>query len=134
MAVTWTVDGIALVNTNIEKSLRGMVNRSRPAMRLAGLAMEAEAGKLTPVDTGNLRGSRYSRVVKSGGSIRAPNGRFLGAPYGVEVGYGANYAVKVHETNANYRVGQWKFLEMGVRAATPQVIQILGAEMQVRRA
>lgn len=60
--------------------------------------------KLAPADTGYLRASRYVRrpVVDA-------SGRF-----DVEVGYGAPYAIHVHEINKRYVVGEWKYLAKAI--------------------
>ncbi len=62
-----------------------------------GFAMAASAKKRTPVRTGRLRASAY---------VSPPTGDR------VEVGYGTDYALEVHEkTEANFKVGEAKFLE-----------------------
>lgn len=59
--------------------------------------------KLTPADTGYLRASRY---------VRRPV--VTGTRFEVEVGFGAPYAIHVHEINKHYVVGEWKFLATAV--------------------
>lgn len=51
-----------------------------------------------PVDTGTLRRSAY---------VAPPTGQRNPI---VELGYGTNYALAVHEINKKYRVGKWRFL------------------------
>ncbi len=69
-------------------------------LNLAALALQAEAQKRCPVDTGALRASAYTRRSGSGDLIE------------YRVGFSQHYAVYVHEmTNANFKVGQAKFLE-----------------------
>lgn len=43
----------------------------------------------------------------------------------VIVGYTAKYAAAVHETNREYRVGQWKFLEEPARVYRKELISIV---------
>lgn len=58
------------------------------------------AMRLTPVDTGWLRASRYlARPVVSG------------SRFAFNMGFGASYAVFVHEIYKQYIVGEWKFLQ-----------------------
>ena len=68
-----------------------------------------QSQELTPIDTGALR--RSGEVVTAEQNRRR-GGQFAGG-FNAEVAYGgekAPYAAIVHETNLNYRVGQWQYL------------------------
>jgi len=83
-------------------------------MHAVALAVKGTALPLTPIETGNLRGSWYSEVKAQGDNI------------GVEVGFGASYAVYVHErTELHHPVGQAKFLEEALKRETKNILQIL---------
>jgi len=80
------------------------------ALYVEGLAIEAEAVKRTPVDFGRLRASKFVAppVKQSGGGLL------------VELGFGTDYAVFVHEdTSARHVTGEAKFLENAIAARTP---------------
>lgn len=66
---------------------------------LATATVISTAMRLTPVDTGWLKSSRYVRLPKMNG------GRFS-----IEAGFAATYAIHVHEIHKDYIVGEWKFL------------------------
>lgn len=73
---------------------------ARAALHQEGLAVMAEAVKRTPVDTGRLRASAYAKSEDG-----------VGDQLRELVGYGADYALAVHErTEAHHEVGQAKFL------------------------
>jgi hypothetical protein len=70
------------------------------AVGRAALLLQAEAQKRCPVDTGALRASAFTRRVGTPDDIA------------YQVGFSQNYSVYVHEmVNANFKVGQAKFLE-----------------------
>ncbi len=109
----------------------------------AGMLIKREAQKLCPVDTGNMRSSAFiawTGGVDVGGEGQAQGGgRFRGERAEqtameflqtaerarstlsqnpqqpeVAVGFGASYALFVHERPANHAVGTDKFLEKAV--------------------
>jgi hypothetical protein len=85
----------------------------------AALLVQREAQKRTPVDTGMLRNSAYTRHIDTG------RGRF-----DVVVGFTAAYAIFVHENlNAHHPVGEAKFLENAVRASLPNIRRVVASEM-----
>lgn len=105
MAITITVTG----GREVEKSLQRILGRYPEAVAAAlyqeGLALDAEAAKRMPVDTGRMRASRYT----------APPEQTSSGPV-VEVGVGVEYAIYVHErTEARHPVGEAKFLENALR-------------------
>lgn len=73
---------------------------AKAALHQEGLELMAEAVKRTPVDTGRLRASAYAKAEDGGGDqLREV------------VGFGADYALAVHErTEVRHETGQAKFL------------------------
>lgn len=84
------------------------------AMTAVTLEVKGNSQKRTPVDTGYLKSSAYSNLVKVN-------------EYGVvgTVGYSANYAIYVHEhTWKKHQVGEAKFLENAVKHIISKVPEI----------
>jgi hypothetical protein len=76
------------------------------------------AMRITPVDTGYLRSSRYvTKPVITGRRVE------------VRAGFHASYATRVHETNRQYVVGEWKFLSKAVDYHVPTFGQTIGSVM-----
>jgi len=73
------------------------------ATYMATSTVISTAMRLTPVDTGWLRSSRYVRMPKMSGN-----------KFSIEAGFSASYAVYVHQINKDYIVGEWKFLSTAV--------------------
>ena len=72
-------------------------------MMALGEEIMADSVRRTPVDTGRLRSTAY---------VAPPR---LAGDWTVELGYGTNYAVAVHErTEASHSTGEAKFLENAV--------------------
>lgn len=84
--------------------------------------MQHDSQELTPVDTGNLKGSAYTNppIVDAKGK----DGE-------VEVGYTAEYAAFVHEQDKNYNTGQWKFLETALNNNKTRILKILRGELKI---
>jgi hypothetical protein len=100
---------------NLNKEIRRIKGVVPAGLRLAALLVKAESQKRTPVDTGNLRGSHYTRVDKIGSSQHV-----------AEVGVTAEYGIYVHEDLTVYHpTGEAKFLERAVGAKAPEVLEIL---------
>jgi bacteriophage HK97-gp10 putative tail-component len=111
MAAFGKVEGEDAVLKNLNREIAGIEGRTLAGLLEAGLLIERESKPLVPVDTGNLRGSGYTR--KSG-------------ELEVEVGYSAAYAVFVHEDlEAHHKVGQAKFLEQAVHENAGKVLDIV---------
>jgi len=70
-----------------------------------------------PVDLGNLKNSGHTEPP----SIKM-NGVTVTLGYG---GAAASYAIFVHEIDKNYRVGQWKYLEVPLNNAIPKMAKSL---------
>jgi len=100
---------IERIRVAIEKDMRSGILKG-------ALALQAESQKRTPVDTGNLRGSAFTRPIAN-----LPPGKV-----GYQVGYSAAYAIYVHENvGANFKVGDAKFLESPARTMQAELGDIV---------
>ncbi len=98
------VIGLEPLRKALGKSRRDSVGALTAALYQMGFAIMGRSKRLVPVDTGRLRASGY---------VAPPVGGAL-EPV-VEIGYGTNYAVPVHErTEVNHPVGQAMFLKKAV--------------------
>jgi hypothetical protein len=75
------------------------------------------AMRITPYDTGWLRGSRY---------VQKPDVTGAGA-FTVQMGFSAEYAVFVHEINKRYTVGEFKFFEKALMHHSGSAMREIGA-------
>ena len=111
------ISGIDMVLANLNREVSGIKGRTRQGMHTVALTIKGAALPLTPIETGNLRGSWYSKVKQQGDNI------------GVEVGYGegASYAVFVHERTELHHASptQAKFLEEALKRKTKAILDIL---------
>jgi len=107
------VTGTDKVLRNLNREIRGIKNRTRAGMREAALVVRKRSQELTPVKTGNLKGSAGTQVYDT------PKGP------GAVIYYTAAYAPYVHEINRNYRVGQWKFLETALKQKAREILEII---------
>jgi hypothetical protein len=103
------------VLVNLNRQVSNIKKRSAAGMWEAALIIQRRSMELTPVDTGNLKGSAYSILIPQ---------LFSGGP-GAEIGYTASYAPFVHEIDKNYKVGQWKFLETAMKEKRRQVLEAI---------
>lgn len=114
------VEGLDNVLRNLNREIEGIEDRSVEGLFAGGLIIEGTAVPRAPRDTGNLRGSSYTR--------KAP-----GNPQAVEVGFGAAYALPVHEDlEARHEDGEAKFLESAVRDREQDVVDEVAARAKVR--
>lgn len=100
------------------------VNMRRGIIR-AGLFIQADSMKRTPVKTSTLKNSARSttRVEKKSAK--------KSTQYIAEITYGTHYAIYVHEMVQNYhRNGEAKFLENAIRQNKKKIQQIIFAEMK----
>lgn len=126
MAVTHMI-GLGKVIANLNRHVAKIPNVTVAGLHEAAVLIKGEAQDITPHDTGNLKGGAYvDPVKKSGGGVS------LVTELSVVVGYNADYALYVHEIDANYKVGQWKFLETAVKQNSRQVFKILRAHARIR--
>lgn len=116
----------------VEKQL---LENVEDGMYVAGLALQAEAQRLCPVDTGALRASAYTRKNKKNASWIRKTLKVFGVTQKyvieVEVGFTQNYGVYVHENvGAKFTVGQAKFLEQPSRQLASRLGSIIAASMR----
>lgn len=127
------VGGLDEVLANLNREIEAIEDRGLDGLYKAGLFIQAESQREVPVDTGNLRGSAYTR--------RDPGGALS-----VEVGYTAAYAPFVHEAEVKHRgrprqhgtrkgtsweVGKPKFLEDPLRREHARILEIIAAEAAI---
>jgi hypothetical protein len=114
-----------VVKSNIVSSLNKQVNKikqkNKTGIIKATLLVKRASLKMTPVDTGNLRGSAYSTIFKT---VKG---------YVGEIGYTAAYASAVHETKRAYRKAgtSWKFLEKALKQNRKKILQIIRQETKI---
>ena len=101
--------GARIATERLQVIARRMPDAFAAGIYLAASDMMTTAMRLTPVDTGWLRASRYVRRPVVSGD------RFF-----FDVGFAASYAVFVHEINRNYVVGEWKFLQTAMDHHAPR--------------
>ena len=126
-------DGIHMGDTNMFKSNMGETktrfnNSLKTALTEFGGEVQRYSVTLTPVDTGDLRGSSYTGEPESNNNSGLK----------VEVGYERDvlpenaYSVYVHErTELHHDVGQAKFLETSLQTKEPEFLPYL--KMSVKR-
>jgi hypothetical protein len=115
------ITGTGKVLERIAKLRRLAPEALAAATYIATSTVISTAMRLTPVDTGWLRSSRFVRLPVISGD------RFT-----IEAGFGATYAIFVHEIDRNYVVGEWKFLQTAVayhRASMLEEIARMAAGM-----
>jgi hypothetical protein len=123
------ITGIDSVLAQINRRVAAMKAKSRGAMREAVLLVRGRSQRLTPVDTGNLKGSAYTEVSAKISSVT-----------GV-IGYQAFYAVYVHERvqhgsrsqrfNVQHKTGQAKFLETALKESERDIVDIYDRWLQI---
>lgn len=74
------------------------------AIYLFGAHVITKAMRYTPVDTGRLRNSRYVTKPRLGN----------GTDFNFEIGFGAYYALPVHDSEAKHKVGRRRFLAVAI--------------------
>lgn len=116
---TFRVEGVEEVLRNLNAEITGIENRTMGGLMAAGLIIQRESQRRTPVDEGNLKGSAYTRRSQFGGLE-------------VEVGYTADYAVPVHEIlDARHPVGEAKFLENAIKDKAGEVVEAIRQRAKV---
>lgn len=117
MAVT----GIGNVLANLNASIRKIEGATEEGLFAAGLFVQGESQKITPVKLGELHNRAFTK----------PNG-----PMRVSVGYTAEYAAFVHEMPATFnftKIGTGpKFLEKAVKNNIPQILKIIAARAKIK--
>lgn len=118
--MTVIVTSNIMAKTNIE--IMKIKTRTTRGITKALLKIKRESIKMTPVNTGNLRGSCYTDTFRT---FKGPIG---------EIGYTAYYAPYVHETNRAYRAKgtSWKFLEKALMQNKKTIINIIKSEAMIK--
>jgi len=97
------ITGLLQVRDSMAKWQRSCTQAFAAALYQKGQAIMADAIPLTPKRYGILRGSYYVAPPEpSGGSVFSAAFGTGPAGYTVEIGYGAYYALYVHEMSASY--------------------------------
>ncbi|MGE0366937.1 MAG: hypothetical protein AB7Q00_14515 [Phycisphaerales bacterium] len=139
MAVTSKIEGVERIVTNLNKKIGSIEGASREGLWAGGLVIQGEAMRRVPVEYGNLRGSAYTRNARKIEIEKreyAPK-KSLTDQDVVEVGFGAAYAIYIHE-NLEMKLagkkrpsglgvywgpsGEPKFLENAVRAKQREIL------------
>lgn len=109
------LEGLDEVMANFNKQIGKIKGRTIGGLLAGGLVIQAEAQRRTPVDTGNLKGSAYTR--------KSPEDERV-----VEIGFGAAYAIYVHENlDAYHGNGEAKFLENAVVEKSGTALKAIAA-------
>ena len=125
------ISGTDKVLANLNREIKGIRNRSRAGLLEAALVVRRRSMQLTPVDTGNLRGSAYTLAYDLW--LKGTT---------VEIGYTAGYAPYVNEIpppparspggrSATHTVGQWKFLETAIKEKRREILAIIRKRARV---
>ena len=128
------VEGMDDVMANLNREIAAIENRTSAGLLAAGLIVQGESQRRVPVEYGNLRGSAFTR--------KTPESELV-----VEVGYGADYAVYVHENLEQVLKGKprpsgigvyWgpegepKFLENAAREKEGEILETVAAYAEVK--
>jgi hypothetical protein len=128
------VTGLDDVMKNLRREVGKVKGRTVAGLLAGGLIIQATAQKKAPRVTGNLAGSAYTRKSPENDKI-------------VEVGFGAAYALFVHENMEQVLKGQprkhpakgtyWdngepKFLENAAREETGRVVRIVASYAEIK--
>ena len=107
------ITGLDAVLSNLNKEVQKIENRTKSGLIEASLEVKKDTLPLTPIKTGNLRGSCYTLTFEEQKGPAA------------EIGFTASYAPFVHEINKNYTVGGWKFLERALKQNYDRILEII---------
>lgn len=115
-----TLIGKDEVLANLNKAIKEIKGRNLHGMTVAANLIKTESEKLTPVATGNLKGSHY---LEDNANPDDPI---------VEVGVTAEYGVYVHENlEAQHTNGQAKFLETAIKENVDMVLKVIQNRVEV---
>jgi hypothetical protein len=108
------IKGLSKVLRNLNVQMAALGIKTKAGLMEAGLFVKSKAVPITPIDTGNLRGSAYVELSTKGAE-----------PVAI-IGYASNYAIYVHEgVEKHFNVGQAKFLETALKENTSKILEIL---------
>lgn len=103
MSISFTIMGLSKLQSNLVKMEKKLIEAEQAALYKKGMLIAGDAAMRTPVDTGRLRSTVYASPP-------------TGFPAEVEVGFGTDYALPVHErVDVYHRVGQPLFLWAAVQ-------------------
>jgi hypothetical protein len=113
------VEGVEDVLNNLNSEIGKIEGKTMAGLLEAGFIVQADAQRKAPIDTGNLRGSAYTRKTIDGSMS-------------VEVGFGAAYALWVHENMDSYHpTGQAKFLESALTENSGAVLDAIARKAKI---
>jgi hypothetical protein len=153
--------GIDRVMANLNKEMQQIKGRSIQGLIAAGAYVRRDMDKVSPrvpVDTRNLDHSFFMTTALKSEKVMSDEGRFVGERAGelssghsaakmaaqavargarqplMIMGFSANYAAKVHETDRPYkRPGSGaKFFESALDRNTKKIIEIIGNYAKVK--
>lgn len=121
---------------NLANEIDKIQGKTLQGLTMAAMKIKGEALPLTPKDTGNLRNSSY--VIWEDSGVKGNNKNKAGDDViqavkesqnikKVAIGYGASYAIYVHEINKNYVVGSWKYLMKAIQRNQKEIVNIIVA-------
>jgi len=101
---------------NVYRRIANVINASQEGSEFAMAEIAADIlthsiRTYVPVDTGELAGSGYIRRGK----------KFNGRRVQVQFGFSAGHAAHVHQTDQNYRVGEYLYLEKAISDKAPSI-------------
>jgi len=100
---------------------RRIKGRTKSGLIAGSLMLQGEAQKLTPVDTGNLRGSAFPSIQEMSGAVEETKNRVS-----ITIGFNAEYAAAVHENlEIRFRNGTAKFLSKAVENNRERFFEIV---------
>ncbi len=151
------------VVSNLAKEIKKIEGKTMKGLIRAAIPVVGEAVEGAPMVTGNLRASKY--VITSRGKVeQGRNPEFKGKQAAkmarahsrtlsdrrsvvgqatkstVEIGFSAEYALKVHENRRAGKtgmlgaseVGHWKFLEWALRDNQKRILSIIREEARIK--
>jgi hypothetical protein len=134
---------VNVVRTELFRIFENLTEQSVPVMKEVAEMIKETAVEFAPLDTGALRESGRTRVLKRGGKAGGGEvsvdisfgGEFNtvsptdNAPHGV-----VDYAVTVHEDMEHtYKVGGPKYLENAVKHHTPGLSQLIASKLRIKK-
>jgi hypothetical protein len=122
------IKGLDIVLSNLNREIQLIKDRSMVGLGEAAMLVLADVEKtppLIPVDTGNLRNSKFTTPIP---------------PNGLEFGYTANYAIYVHEMmeSSTGKKINWsrpdsgpKFLEASLKRNTKEILEVIAKNVKI---
>ncbi len=131
------VVGLDKVMKNLNKEIARIDGASMAGLWDVGLQIQRASQNRVPVDTGNLKGSHYTRAgtqltrLHRRGDAPDPTGSVPNNT--VEIGATASYAMSVHENmEARHRVGMAKFMERAITDNQSKILEIVRRRAKIR--